>query len=548
VTDQILGIDLADLDSVQANPALLKQAKKLMADLQKKRAAEQEQIRLSKAAEDLLTFAQHTMPDQSVEKDAPWSTRYKPTKHHRALAASLHKVEAGEWLNLIITMPPRHGKSELASKRFIPWFLGRDASRQVILATYSDTFAGDYGREVRTIMRSPEFGQVFPKCKLQFGSQSADRLTTTWNGGAIFAGRGGAITGRGADLAIVDDPLKDAKEANSPATREALWEWFNKVLMSRLLSSGGRVVIIMTRWHEDDLVGRLTDPANPYYSEEEASKWRMLELPALAGDNDPLGREPGAALWPERFPTPYLLAIKNRDAGTFSALYQGRPSPEEGAHFKREHIVPYRSVRDIPDGVRWYAASDHALKLTQKHDRTCMGCAGLDANGEMWLSPNIEWGRFPPDETVKRMVGQMLKYKPMVWWAENDHISSSLGPFLRREMISAGATTVVEQVSAAADPMQRSQSIRALMALKVVHFPVFMPWWQQAQDELMKFPNGTHDDFVSFLSHLGMGINRMLTARRPQKYVPPEPATGTVAWLKRNLKQLSMLQADNGGF
>ena len=471
------------------------------------------------------------MPDMSGRAASPMASRYKPSKHHKALAAAMEAVERGEILNLIITMPPRHGKSELAVKRMAPWFIGKDPYRQVMFGTYSDDLAGDTGREIRETMRSPAHLAVFPNCELRKGSQSADRIQTTFGGGVLLAGRGGAFNGRGSDLTLIDDPIKNREEADSRAIRNKVWAWFVDDIRPRLLSEAGRIVIIMTRWHEDDIIGRLTDPRNPEYSAEDAAKWHILDLPALARPDDPLGRKVDEPLWPERFSQKYLMAARARNPKGFSSLYQCRPTAEDGDFFKADWLTGYKSLSELPKGLRQYGASDHAVATKEVNDKTCLGCGGLDDDGVLWIPPDLDWGRFPPDQTVELMLGQIRRHKPMTWWAENEHISKSLGPFLRKRMLEENTFCVIEPSSSAHDMQTRAQAVRGLMAMGRIRFPLFAPWWQDAKDELMKFPNGTHDDFVSWLSHLGRGVDRMVTHSKERK---PDsgPKRGTLAWLK----------------
>lgn len=486
---------------------------------------------VARARNELIPFAKVTMPDLSV-RDNPYLSRYRDARHHRALGVALEKVEEGDWLNLIITMPPRHGKSELASKRFVAWFVGRDPYRQVIFGTYNEDLAGDTGREIREIFRQDRFQLIFPATTLAKGSQSADRIKTTFGGGVLLAGRGGSVTGRGADLLVVDDPIKGREEAESMAIRKKLWEWYQDDLSTRLLDEMGRKVIIMTRWHEDDLIGRLTDPHNPHYVEEEARRWRILHLPALAEDDDPLGRAPGDPLWPEKFGRAYLEALRRNNARGFASLYQGKPTLDDGDEFKAEWLVGYRSMGEIPADARPYGASDHAVSVREAADKTCAGIGKVDANGHLWIMPDLFWKRSPPDETVEAMLGLITRHGPHTWWAEDDHISKSIGPFLRKRMLEERVTCVIQPSSPAKDMLSRAQAIRGLMALGRVHFPTFAPWWADARDEMLKFPNGRHDDFVSFISHLGRGVDRMIgaaRAREPEK----EPPRGSMAWFKR---------------
>jgi hypothetical protein len=512
-----------------------RRAEKLIAQIETAQLQAKRLDRITRAKVDLLEFTKLTMPD-FAKADDPLATRYSAARHHRAIAAALQKVEAGEWLNLILVMPPRHGKTELATRRMPVWFVGRDPTRSVAVGTYSDDLAGDLGRDVRGIMDMSIVQQMFPGITLRKGSRSADRMETEAGGKLYFVGRGTGITGRGADLIIIDDPLKNREEADSKATRDKVWKWWQDDIQTRLLDEGGRFVIIQTRWHEDDLIGRLTDPNNPHFVEEEARKWRILELPALAGDDDPIGRAKGEALWPERFGAAHLESIRTRNPRGFASLYQGRPAPEDGDEFKADWMKPYRAS-EYPKHGRVYAASDHAVATGQENDRTCFGIGATDEDGILYISPDLEWGRFATDLTVDKMLGMMVRTQPLFWWAENEHISKAFGPFLRRRMHDERVWCVIEPVTVRKDKRVIAQTARGMLASGMVRFPTFAPWWADAKDELLKFPNGTHDDFVSFLSLLCMGVDRMVKAKRKLKLAPQGPATGTIGWIIQQSKQ-----------
>lgn len=484
------------------------------------------------AKEGLIDFTEFTMPSIR-EPDDPDDSRYSAQYFHKALAAALEEVEAGKMLRLIVTFPPRHGKSELTSRRFPAWLVGRDPYRHVIFATYNQPFAEDYGRDVRGIMQSNQYKQVFPDVVLAKGSAAADRLKTEQGGMLAFVGRGGSTTGRGADYLIVDDPLKDRAEANSATVREELWAWFNDTLSTRLMSDTGAIIIIMTRWHEDDLVGRLTDPANPHYNAEEAANWKIIDIPAIAGDDDVLGREPGAALWPERFGLDYLLGFKRRNPVGFSALYQQKPTPEDGDFFKADIIKAYRH-EDLPRNLRVYAASDHAVGTKQTNDKTCLLIVGVDDQDNIWLL-DCWWKRAKTDEVVEAMIKLMKRWKPLVWWAESGHISKSIGPFLYKRMREEKVYISIREQVPSQDKQARAQSINGRMAMGMVRFPAFAAWYEEAKQELLKFPQGRHDDFVDAIAHVGMGLDRII--RAPQEQEKNEgPKVGTLGWIKAQTK------------
>lgn len=280
------------------------------------------------ARDSLLPFVTLTKPDFEVGR------------HHEMIASCLERVESGEVDRQMIFCPPRHTKSELATRRFPAWYLGRHSNAQVISASYNSELASDFGREVRNLVAHPTYSQIFPGVGLSEDSQAANRWHLKSGGQYIAAGVGTAITGRGANLIIVDDPIKDRQEADSETTRARIWDWYRSVLYTRLMP-GGSIVLIQTRWHDDDLAGRLLMEA-----EEGGDQWDIVELPALARGEDPLGREKGEALWPEWYPEERLLQIKSvigsRD---WSALYQQEPQAEEGDSFSRIGLLRSRRCR-----------------------------------------------------------------------------------------------------------------------------------------------------------------------------------------------------------
>lgn len=510
--------------------------------MQRKLMAAGRLLRTKKARESLIDFTVMSMPDPS-DPDNPDLSRYKPAMHHELIGRSLEKVETGEWPRLIITMPPRHGKSELATKRFPAWFTGRDPYRSTIVATYADDFAEEFGREVREIMRSPLYGQVFPGIKLRSGSAAADRLQMDAGGILAFVGRKGRLTGRGADLLLIDDPIKDREEADSPAIRNKVWGWFTDVAMSRLMTDAARVVIIMTRWHEDDIVGRLTDPDNQSYNADEAAKWRVLKLPALAEENDPLGREPGAALWPSRISREFLEGQRNLNPRGFEALYQGNPAPDDGDYFRKSWIDDNLYKPDeLPHNLRVYVASDHAVSTEQNRDATCLLAAGVDSSGVIWILPDCWWRREKTDDVVDGMLDMGGRLKPLIWWAEKGHISKSIGPFLRKRMMETQTYFRLEEVTPVANKETRAQSIQGRMAMGMVKFPGFAPWWGRAEQEIVKFPSAKHDDFVDALALLGLGLSRIVGASDATMETDKQDErfrVGSIAWVKHSTRRIT---------
>lgn len=464
------------------------------------------------AKTNLLDYTAYTMPDFTNVDDVRL-TRYQGAKLHKTLAQVLEDIAEGKKLRVIINCPPRHGKTELASKRFIAWLMGRFPEKSLIFGTYNQTFADDVGRAVRDIATSPQHRQVFPEFGLKEGSAAVDRLETTKDGVISFVGRGGTATGRGGHGLIIDDPLKDRAEADSQLIRDKLWEWFTQVIATRQMTDDSFMMVIQTRWHEDDLVGRLTDPSNPFYDPEEAKLWTVIDLPALAADNDPLGRKPGEALWPERFPVDFLKAQQRLDPRGFQALYQGRPTSETGAFFQAEFIKTYQP-NELPRNLRFYVASDHAVSVRQDRDKTCLIPVGVDENDNIYVLPDVWWRHGAADTVVEAMINLMAERKPIYWWAERGHISKAIGPFLRKRMAEEGVYASLVEVTPVADKQTRAQSILGRMAMGKVYFPAFATWWPEARDQLLKFPHGAHDDFVDALAYIGMGLAQQVSAAR----------------------------------
>jgi predicted phage terminase large subunit-like protein len=487
-----------------------------------------------RAHDDLLTFAQVTSADPAVP-DALEMSRYRIGRHHRLLGSTLMAVEMGLENRVIISIPPRHGKSELASRKFIAWTAGRNPEQSVIFGTYNEEFALDFGRDVRSIMMQPVYEQIFPDVKLKSGSVASNRLELVKGGVLFFVGRGGSVVGRGGHKLILDDPIKDRGEADSKLIREQLWKWFTDVFMTRLMDAWSSVVIILTRWHEDDLVGRLTDPRNAAYDPTLAAQWKVINVPALADQDDIFGRLPGEPLWPERFTRGYLEDMRKLNPESFASIWQGKPAPESGAFFTRECIVPYRK-NELPSQLRLYGASDHATSADQKNDRTCMGLVGVDAMNDIWVLPDLFWRRAATSQVVEAML-EYFKREPMLWWAERDQIFKSIEPFLRQRMQETNNYCAIHQVPSNKDKVARAQPIRSRMAMGKVHLPVFASWYGEAVHELMVFDHGLHDDFVDFLSLVGRGLHLQHAARMRGEPKPDGPKPGTFGYLKANSRR-----------
>ena len=447
---------------------------------------------LLEAEDNLLRFAEVTMPAPRFPNDIHKS-KYIAGNHHRLMADIMMDVERGDRKKVIVNTAPRHGKTELCTKRFAAWYSARNPDKDIIVATYNEKFAQDFGKEVREIIASPRFRQIFPEYYLK--SQSNETVTNYAGGKMFFLGRRSSTTGRGGDLIIVDDPTKDDREVRYDGFRKDCWEWFTQTLLTRRHNDKAAIVLSQTRWHEDDIVGRITDKTNPAFSERFASGFEIINLPAIAEDNDPLGRKQGEPLWPERFGLEYLEEMREANSTSFAALYQCDPTPDDGVFFRNEELFEYQPGT-LPEKLWMYVASDHAVGTDTLNDPTCIVPFGIDEKGTAWVMPQIVWKRMDAMDAVEEMLDVMKLHNPIFWYAEKGHITKSIGPFLKKRMEEEQIYTPIIEDFPVGDKVQRAQSGRARCAQGKIMFPAGAPWWSKAKSELLKFPNARFDDFV----------------------------------------------------
>lgn len=418
---------------------------------------------------------------------AVWSwPGYKIAAHHRRIAAALEAVERGEITRLIINMPPRHGKSMLASEYFPAWYLGRNPDRYVIHCTYAQEFADDMGRKVRNLMSQPEFACIFPGASVRSDSSSARRFHTERAGTYVAVGAGGPITGRGAHLLLIDDPIKGRDDAESETMRRKLKDWYGSVAYTRLMPESA-VVIIQTRWHEDDLSGWLL-------REHADEGWTVLSLPAINDDDE--------ALWPEAYPITRLMQIK-KAIGTrdFEALYQQRPSPGEGGIIKRGWWQYYHSMVS-PDTAKSsfdeiIQSWDLAFKSTTGSDFVCgqvWGRTGPDA-----YLLDMDCRRMGFTETIsaiRKMTSKWPMARPVL--IEDKANGPAAMSVLRTEI--AGIVPV--------DPGTASKESRVHAVTPMIESGnVFLPskalgfeWLEDFSEQCAAFPSGANDDMVDAMS------------------------------------------------
>jgi predicted phage terminase large subunit-like protein len=429
--------------------------------------------------------------------------------HHRLICEKLEAVERGEIKRLMIFTPPRHGKSELVSKRFPAWYLGRNANSQIISASYGQDLATDFGRDVRNIVGSAEFAKLFPGVSLAADSSAKNRWHTNGGGSYVAAGVGTAITGRGADVLNIDDPVKDRVEADSQTTRNTIWAWYTSTAYTRLMP-GGAVILTMTRWHEDDLAGRLLA-----LQEDGGDQWEVVKLPALsAADHDPLDRAPAAPLWPERYGADTLdrirAAIGERD---FSALYQQSPRPTEGALFKTAQIATLDAAPAGRTIVRAWDLAATAATGTRDPDWTA-GVKLLRTDDGRYVVLDVVRVRGGPDEVEQTIVNTAQQDGRSV------RISIPQDPGQAGKQQVLYLTRKLSGFQVESSPETGDKATRAAPVASQVNVGNVMvvraAWNHAFLDELGAFPGGSKDDQVDALSR----AFSMLMA-------PPSPARFT---------------------
>jgi predicted phage terminase large subunit-like protein len=465
---------------------------------------------ISNAQDNLVDFIKFTKPD------------FKPAPHHELICKELEAIERGETTRLIIEAPPRHGKSELCSRRFPAYYLGKRPSSQVITASYGGDLATDFGWEVRSIVGDDYYRVIFPSTSLVPDSKASQRWRTSQGGIYIASGIGGPIGGRGAHLLVIDDPVKDREEADSPRYRDRAWNWYTNVAYPRLMP-GGAIVVITTRWHEDDLVGRILEQ-----EKSGGDQWKKITLRAIAEYGDVLGRLPGEALWPEWFDLERLGDIRttltSRDGPrAWEALYQQRPQAEEGSFFKSEWFQWYL-ISSQPKYLTIYGASDYAV-TAGGGDYTVHGIIGVDPNDDIYV---LDWWRAQTDSAawVEAQVDLAEKWRPVAWAVEKGQIEKGVGPFLDKRLRERKAYIRLEPFTSGADKATRAQSIAGRMAMGKVYFPKDAKWTGELQSEMLRFGTAVHDDQVDVMSLFGRMLNEMYAAGVPADPSDENPALG----------------------
>ena len=430
---------------------------------------------------------------------------WQSAAHHRLICDKLEAVERGEIKRLLIEAPPRHSKSQLSSRHFPAWCMGRNPARHIITASYNDLLATDIGRDVRNLVASQMYRNVFGDVTLAEDSAAAGRWHTNTGGGYLATGVGGTLTGYGAHIFVIDDPLKNREEADSERTRDNIWHWFTSTAYTRLMP-GGAIVLIMTRWHESDLAARV----------QQSEQWDVLKLPAISTHDDE-----ERALWPEWYPLEELRKTRSvlppRD---WQALYQQEPRADVGTYIKREWFNDRYTIE--PKDRHVYIVSDFAIteaKEGKDPDHTEHGVFGLAPDDKLYV---LDWwnGQTTTDVWVDELLRLIGKWKPLCWFGEGGVVGKSMEPIINRMMRERRVYCRTERLSPIHDKASRARAFQGRAHAGRVVFPV-ADWAERVINQCVSFPGGKHDDAFDVMAWMGLAIDQ---AHPAIAKVAPKPA------------------------
>jgi predicted phage terminase large subunit-like protein len=468
-------LDDAELDFLAQNMHILSpeeamEVGQLLDELEKRRSAKA-------CRDDLIEFCKKMQDD------------YKVGRHHRMLADELMAITEGTKDRVCVNMPPRHGKSQLVSIYFPAWFIGKYPNKKILMVSHTSDLAVDFGRKVRNIIDSPAYKEIFPTVTLAADSKSAGRWNTN-SGGEYFAcGVGSALAGRGADLLLVDDPHneQDILSGNLDIFERA-YEWFAYGARTRLMP-GGRVAIIQTRWHQDDLTGRMVRDMT---QNEGSDQYEVVEFPAIFNENTPNERP----LWPEFFD---LEALKRTKASMpvfqWNAQYQQNPTGEEAAIVKREWWQAWKAER--PPACEYVImALDAAAETNNRADFTSITTWGVFLNDEteayniILLNAIKKRVEFP--ELKDLALEQYQQYEPDAFIVEKKSAGTALYQELRRTGMAVQEYTPHR---GSGDKTARLNSVADIIRSGLVWVPETR-WAEEVVEEIAGFPFMSHDDHV----------------------------------------------------
>jgi predicted phage terminase large subunit-like protein len=448
--------------------------------------------------------------------------KYEFIWFHKVICEYLDKLARGEIMKLMIFVPPQHGKSQLSSRHFPAFLLGRDPTTKIAVTSFSGRLAADFNRDIKNIIRGSEYAELFPETRLNVAgvqgatneiNRSEQFETVIHRGGVKAVGIKGDLTGSPVDVGIIDDPFKGRQEANSATTRNFVWNWYQDVFKARL-HDGSKQLMLFTRWHEDDLAGRILNPKSEYYDEEEAKEWTVLALPAIKEATKPLPqaediddpREIGQALWEGKHGAAKYKLMKRINPTGYNSLAQQRPTAQEGNKIK-ESWFRIEKESELPFDIRSVKADfyiDGAYTEQTKNDPTALGSSYFHkANKTLYIFNCV---------SIRKELYELLKFfKPYV--LSNGYKATSIvnielkaSGYPLKSMLSKvehggfNCRGIPNKVVALGKMNRVENTSPFLVGGRVVL--VWGSWIRDFIDECKSFPNGVHDDRLDLLCYM----------------------------------------------
>lgn len=420
---------------------------------------------------------------------------YVPNWHHDVIAKELEHIEKHgdrDYKILIVTVPPRHGKSQMCSIDFPAWYLGKNPQKEIITASYSADLAQDFGGKTREKVNSEEYKLIFPGTILKEDEKARGRWKTNAGGSYIAVGVGGPITGRGADILLVDDPTKNREEAESEVYRQKTWDWFTSTAFTRL-SPGGVVVIIMTRWHLDDLVGRVLN------NKELSKRTKLIRFPAIAEKDELPYRQVGDPLWPDRFNLNVLSEIRSTIGPyDWQALYQGNPVTSADQEFKTQWIRKIDESNVQMMSCRRVLTVDTAMSKDARADDT--GFCDNRINQENFWHLKAWGSKLSPEELVNTIFTLHVRNNYDVIGIEKTAYLDGLKPFLESEQRRRNIFLPIVELShkQTAKELRIRSLIPRYASGSVFHINGEC---SKLEEQMMTFPVGMHDDVLDAVAY-----------------------------------------------
>jgi hypothetical protein len=438
--------------------------------------------------------------------------------HHKDIVSKLEAVERGEIKRLILMMPPRHGKSQLASINFPAWYLGRNPDKEIIISSYNSDLAQDFGGKTRELVADPVYNKIFD-LTLKADEKSKSKWRVSGGGTYTAVGIGGAITGRGANVFIIDDPLKNREEANSLLIRDKQWEWYTSTAYTRL-EKGASIILILTRWHYDDLAGRLIEKME----KEEGEKWEIVKYPAIAIE-DEQHRKIGEPLWKDKYDLRDMDRIKDTvGIMDWAALYQQEPIISETQEFKQEYFR-YFDESDIKDErLDINILIDPAISKKDTACNTGVIDVGKIRGKPYWYIMDDSSAKLDPHKLTSLLFQKIQFYEreyPMAnvrVWVETIAFQEALVYFFKEEMKRREIYFHVNELKSRQDKEGRIRGLMPLYKSGVIYHRHYMKGGG-LELELLQFPFGRLMDRVDALA-FNLVASPKTGRKNKKKYVP----------------------------